>query len=164
MGIPGDEKEDHMTTATHKQAEEDTQAAKHGHRADDTQATPPEPTLQTTQPLALAFYSQQADCMDYYNSGATVINAGDVVVMGPMLGVATHFINPSSWGALVLEGAFDFAKKAGDVAALGATLWWDGTNKYATSTSAGNTVIGKAIKAAVAGDARVRVKLIIVVP
>lgn len=113
----------------------------------------------TVQPQALAFYSQWGDYIDYYNSGGTQIAAGTVIFQGTICGVTTHFIDPSRWGAVAIERAFDFLKKSGDAPTVGTSMYWDGTNLVATVTSTGNTLIGRCVKAALATDARVRVKL-----
>jgi predicted RecA/RadA family phage recombinase len=60
---------------------------------------------------------------------------------------------------LSTEGVFDGTKKAGDTPAVGAKLYWDDTNKYLTTTSAGGVFVGVAYKAALSADPTVRIRL-----
>lgn len=46
----------------------------------------------------------------------------------------------------------EFAAKTTDTWSAGATVYWDATNKELTSTSSGNTAIGKSIKAKTSGQ------------
>ena len=57
-----------------------------------------------------------------------------------------------------VEGVFDLAKDA-SVFAQGDLVYWDDTNKVATSAVGTNLLIGNAEKAQFTGDATVRVKL-----
>ena len=56
-------------------------------------------------------------------------------------------------------GVVDGKKTAGDTPAVGALLYWDNTAKSLTTTASGNKRVGVAVKAALAGDATVRVRL-----
>lgn len=49
------------------------------------------------------------------------------------------------------------ACNSGDTWAATATLYWDGTNKVLTTTSAGNTLVGKSIAAKTSGQTTARV-------
>ena len=116
-----------------------------------------------TPPQALAIYVQEGNTFDYLVTG-TALGAGDVIVSNGLVGIATHPCDVGRWAGMANEGVFDFVKKAGDVAALGLTVYWDPVNKYATITAAGGTCLGKVFKAAAGPDARMRVKLITLVP
>jgi predicted RecA/RadA family phage recombinase len=86
------------------------------------------------------------------------VAAGEVVVQGDLVGVATQPIKANERGALAVEGVFDFAKASGALA-VGAIVYWDNTNKVATATSTGNKQIGKVVRAAASADTRVRVRM-----
>lgn len=97
--------------------------------------------------------------VDYTPSGD--VAAGTVVVQGTLVGVATRAIAANAKGALCVRGVFDFAKATGagtDITA-GAAVYWDDTNNVATTTSSGNTALGKAVAAASTSAATVRVKI-----
>jgi predicted RecA/RadA family phage recombinase len=89
------------------------------------------------------------------------VTAGDVVVQGDLVCVARTPIAASALGSLATVGVFDVAKATGGGSAIaaGITVYWDVTNKVATATSTGNKLMGKTVKAAVDGDATVRVVL-----
>ena len=59
----------------------------------------------------------------------------------------------------MLEGDFDFDKQASLAIAAGVPVYWDAANSVATTTVPGNTLIGRAVAAAGASDASVRVNL-----
>ncbi|MGE0606557.1 MAG: DUF2190 family protein [Pirellulales bacterium] len=106
-----------------------------------------------------AVYMQAGDYIDY-TPGADLAS-GDVVVQGDLIGVAVRPITANTPGALAVTGVFDFAKATGGGTAItaGALVYWaDGANQ-ATTTSAGNKLLGKCVKAAADADATVRVRL-----
>jgi predicted RecA/RadA family phage recombinase len=116
--------------------------------------------------MAQAFqarFIQEGGSIDYTPSSAVV--AGQVVVLGSMIGVAKTAIAANALGALGVKGIFDVVK-ANEQQALGAALYWDADgNPYggtagtgcATTTSSGNTFIGFAQALAGATDETVRV-------
>lgn len=75
------------------------------------------------------------------------------VVVG-MTGVKT-----GKTGSAVAEGRFKVTAKVTDTFAAGALVYWDAALKQATSTSAGNSVIGRADAAKANGDTTVIVLL-----
>ena len=89
------------------------------------------------------------------------VAAGDVVVQGDLVGVATRAIEANTLGALAVEGVFDFAKDTGsaDAISAGARLYWDESEALATTESSGNVYLGKAVQAAAADAATVRVRM-----
>jgi predicted RecA/RadA family phage recombinase len=93
-----------------------------------------------------------------YTPGADVA-AGDVIVQTDLVGVAKLDIKSGKTGALAIEGVFDFAKSGGVAYAVGTILYWDDTNNVVTTTSSGNKLIGKVVRAAASADTTVRVKL-----
>lgn len=89
---------------------------------------------------------------------AVVSGAGCLV--GHLFGVAMSDADEGDDVTLQLDGAYALKKHAGDTPAAGAQIYWDDTNKVATTAAtAGNFLIGAAIAAAVAGDATVQVRL-----
>jgi predicted RecA/RadA family phage recombinase len=110
-----------------------------------------------------AQFIQEGGSIDYTPSSAVV--AGQVVVLGSMIGVAKTPIAANALGALGVKGIFDVVK-ANEQQAQGAALYWDADgNPYggtagtgcATTTSSGNTFIGFAQALAGATDETVRV-------
>ncbi len=107
-----------------------------------------------------AQFVQEGNSIDY-TAGAAVA-AGDVIVIGELVGVAKTPIAANALGALAVKGVFDFAKATGGGSAIsaGANCYWDDTNNVATTTAAGNKLIGKCIKDAADADATVRVRML----
>jgi len=109
--------------------------------------------------MALTTFIHDGDAIDY-TPGADVA-VGDVVVQGDLVGIARRPIPANTLGALAVAGVFDVPKATGGSTAIaaGANVYWDNTNKRATTTASGNKLLGKTIKAAVDADATVRVRL-----
>lgn len=109
--------------------------------------------------MADATYRAPGNMVDY-TPGADVA-VGDVVVQNELVGVATKAIDSGSLGAIAVEGVFDIAKDtgSGDAISAGAKVYWDAGNEVATTTVDSNKLIGKAVTAAAASAATVRVKL-----
>ena len=104
-----------------------------------------------------AVFSHVGEFIDYTPGGA--IAAGDVVVQGDLVAVATRPIAANELGAVAVSGVFDFAKNTNVAYTVGTILYWDDTNNVVTTTSAGNKQIGKAVRAAATTDPTVRVRL-----
>ncbi|GJQ27810.1 MAG: hypothetical protein HBSAPP02_28420 [Phycisphaerae bacterium] len=110
--------------------------------------------------MAQATFVHDGGAIDY-TPGAAVA-AGDVVVIGELVGVAKTPIAANALGALAVRGVFDFAKATGVGTAIsaGANVYWDDANNVATTTATGNKLIGKCVKAAADADATVRVRML----
>jgi len=104
-----------------------------------------------------ATYMQEGKQIDYTPTGA--VAAGEVVEVSQLVGVASSAIAANELGAIQVEGVFDFKKTAALAISLGALVYWDDTANEANVTSASNMLIGKCVKAALAADATVRVRL-----
>ena len=104
-------------------------------------------------------FVHDGDSIDYTPGSA--VTAGDVVVQGELVGVAKRDIPANALGSLAVTGVFDFPKAtgAGTAIAAGANVYWNAGTQVATTTSAGNKLIGKTVKAAADADATVRVRL-----
>ena len=98
--------------------------------------------------------------MDYTPVGA--ITAGDVVVVGELVGVATSDIAAGALGALAIEGIFDFPKAvtSGTAFTNGQLAYWDDTGDVATTTASTHEQIGYAVEAAADATTRVKIKLV----
>ena len=107
-----------------------------------------------------AVFRHEGNSIDY--TPAADVAAGNVVVIGELVGVAKLDIKANVLGALAVTGVFDFAKATGVGTAItaGANCYWDDTNNVATTTAAGNKLIGKCVKDAVDADATVRVLML----
>jgi predicted RecA/RadA family phage recombinase len=90
--------------------------------------------------------------LDYTIPSATTITAGQVVVVGALVGIAVNGGTTGDVIAVNLTGAYELAKASGEIA-IGAKVYWDSTNTNVTTTATGNTFIGNAYKAAASGDA-----------
>lgn len=100
---------------------------------------------------------------NYVQDGDTItvvapyaLNSGDGCLVGSIFGVATSAAANGAAVEIKPEGVFDIAALSTDVAAQGAKLYWDNTNKRLTVTSAGNTLIGAATVAKIATETTVR--------
>jgi predicted RecA/RadA family phage recombinase len=109
--------------------------------------------------MAIAKFVHDGDAVDY-TPGADVA-VGDVAVQGELVGVAKRPIPANTQGSLAVTGVFDLPKATGASTAItaGANVYWNAAAKQATTTSSGNKLIGKTVKAAGDADATVRVRL-----
>lgn len=109
--------------------------------------------------MATAQFIHDGNTVDY-TPGANV-SAGDVVVQGDLVGIARLDIPAGALGALAVTGVFDVSKAsgAGTAIAAGAKVYWNATNKQATTTATGNKYLGKSVRAATDADATVRLRL-----
>lgn len=106
----------------------------------------------------MATYIQKGDVIDYVNSGAAKIAAGDIVTIGNRIGIAGTDIAVGATGTLALEGVFEIPKATGAVT-VGAVLYLDANGKATATKGDLTTVIGIAIAAAESADTVVRAKL-----
>jgi predicted RecA/RadA family phage recombinase len=106
-----------------------------------------------------ATFVHEGDFIDH-TPGADLA-AGDVVVQGELVGVATRPIPANTPGGLAAEGVFDFAKATGGGSGItaGAQVYWDDTANQATTTATGNKLIGKCVRTAADAETTVRVRL-----
>jgi predicted RecA/RadA family phage recombinase len=109
--------------------------------------------------MATATFIQEGSAIDY-TPGADVA-AGSVVVQSDLIGIARLDIQANTLGALAVVGVFEVPKATGvgTALAVGTIVYWDAAAQRATTTAAGNKVLGKVIKAAADADAKVRVRL-----
>lgn len=103
-------------------------------------------------------FVRRGEKLAYVNTTGAKIPSGTLVIVGSLAGVAVTDIADTETGALVLNGVFQIPKAAGAVS-QGAKLYWDATNKVATTTASGNTLFAVAGDAASTGDATVNAQL-----
>jgi predicted RecA/RadA family phage recombinase len=103
-----------------------------------------------------ATYRSTGDRVDYTPGAA--VSAGDVVVQGTLVAVATDDIAANRQGSLAVEGVFDLDKAAGTVFTAGQDVFYDATSDHART--AGGVYFGKAVEAPATGASTVRAKLI----
>ena len=91
---------------------------------------------------------------NYIQEGNTVTvvapascKSGDGVLVGALFGVAAFDASSAADVEVVTQGVFDLPKDS-SVIAQGALAYWNNSNKQITGTSAGNTLVGKAVTAA----------------
>lgn len=118
---------------------------------------------------AIFFHGEDQKRVDFLNGG-TVVNSGDVVVLGGpaaskgMLAVCTspEGIAANALGAVATRGAFKLLKVVGDAIAFAqsAPVFWDTVNKKVVTAAGANIVFaGMCELAAVAGDDHVKTLL-----
>lgn len=87
-------------------------------------------------------------------------NSGEGAKVGVIFGIACTDVANGVEGEFETEGVFDVTKEATTVTfAQGDKVFWDDTNKRCTNVSTSNLRVGVAVKAALAADTTVRVKL-----
>lgn len=101
---------------------------------------------------------QDGKVIDFTEGGSADVKSGDVVVIGGMCGVAAVDIPKSGTGSVYIEGVFEIAKAAEDVA-QGDHLYFDDSAKKLTKTATDNVPFGFAVKAAGALAETVNAKL-----
>ncbi len=87
------------------------------------------------------------------------VAAGEVLILGTMVGVAPVPIANGEPGTVEIDGEFLVAKVSTDEFAVGAVVYFNGTSNLATSTASGATLMGKAVAAAANPSTHVRVVL-----
>jgi len=103
---------------------------------------------------------------NYVNEGETMnvlataaaVTAGVPVVIGQTVVVPKVSAAIGEDYVASASGVFELAKAAVAIG-QGVLVYWDNAAKNVTTTSAGNTLMGRCWKAAISGDATVYVKL-----
>ena len=103
-------------------------------------------------------FVQPGKVLDYANGG-TAQASGAVVIAGTLVGVCLAAIAANATGSVQIAGVFTLPKLSTDTPAQGALVYWDATNGRITTTSAGNTLAGKAFVASASGETTVAVLL-----
>lgn len=108
---------------------------------------------------------------NYIQSGQTMpytapsggIAAGAVVISNKIVGIAASSGAEGTSVQVNLGGVYELAKAAGAVA-QGALVYWAAGAGNVTTTSSGNTLIGRAFAAAADGDTTIQVILNSMIP
>jgi predicted RecA/RadA family phage recombinase len=91
------------------------------------------------------------------------VDLGDIIIQGDLVGIAGGDVQAGSAGKLWLTGIFNIVKATGTGTSIsaGTKIYWDATNKQASTTDSSGThkLLGKAIRDAGEGDRFVRVIL-----
>jgi predicted RecA/RadA family phage recombinase len=89
------------------------------------------------------------------------VASGAGALVGTLFGVANGTALSGADVVLSTLGVFDLAKAASQAWTVGAAIYWDNSAKNCTTTSSGNTLIGKALLAvgSGAGETTGRVRL-----
>lgn len=79
-------------------------------------------------------------------TATATVNAGECVAVSTLIGVCAATVYSGQTGIANLVGVYRLKKTASQAWTLGAKVYWDATNKEATTTSSGNTLIGAAVE------------------
>ena len=106
--------------------------------------------------MATATYKAAGNRVDYTPDGAYV-DAGDVVALNEMYGIATQDIADGDKGSLAVDGIFTMPKATGTGEDIdqGDTVYWDGS--VATETGSAGIYLGKCAADAATDDSAVDV-------
>jgi len=103
----------------------------------------------------MASYVQNGSLLDH--TPAAAVAAGDVVVIGSLVGVAPRAIAANAVGALAVEGVFEMPVATGATGAQGSAISWYATSGVAHAST--GTAAGKLAKDRLVGDTTVQVLL-----
>ena len=105
-----------------------------------------------------ARYVQRGDAIDH--TPMADVAAGDMVVLGKLVGVAKLDIKAGELGALALTGVYEVTKNSGVAFAAGMEVGWNPTDRKAVAAgAAGSVKIGHAVALTGAADPTVFVRL-----
>lgn len=105
--------------------------------------------------MSKATYWQRGETIDYKNNTGEVIEAGQILELGALIGVAGEEIQPDAVGGVHIVGVF-YIPKTGEIKLGDCVAFADGSVKKAGD---GESVIGVAIADAAADDATALVKI-----
>lgn len=98
---------------------------------------------------------QKGDVLDY--TPASAVAAGDVVVIGSLVGVAPVAIAANKLGSLAIDGVYSMPCASGATGAQGSAINWYATSGVAHAST--GVAAGKLAKARLADDTSVHVIL-----
>lgn len=101
----------------------------------------------------MASYVQDGDLLDH--TPASAVAAGDVVVIGSLVGVAPRAIAAGALGAVAVEGVFEMPCATGATGAQGSAINWYAVSGVAHAST--GVAAGKLAKARAAADTSVHV-------
>jgi predicted RecA/RadA family phage recombinase len=103
----------------------------------------------------MASYVSQGDILDHTPSSA--VAAGDVVVIGAIIGVAPRPIAANTLGSLAVEGVFEMPVATGATGAQGSAINWYAVSGVAHAST--GVAAGKLAKPRLVGDTSVHVNV-----
>ena len=103
----------------------------------------------------MASYFQKGDVVDH--TPAAALAAGEVVVIGSLVGVAPVAVAANALGALAVEGVYSMPCATGSTGAQGSAINWYAASGVADAAT--GVAAGKLAKARVATDTSVHVIL-----
>lgn len=106
--------------------------------------------------MSKANYWQQGNTIDYFNETDKIIEAGTIVVLHDIIGVAGTNITPKEKGSVHISGVFIMPKLTGAIK-QGSIVYY--TGEAITSVQDGNTKAGYALEDAEEAAETVTVKL-----
>jgi predicted RecA/RadA family phage recombinase len=101
------------------------------------------------------YFIHEGSAIDY--TPAVAKTAGDVVLLGDLLGIVRNDIPANRLGALAVEGVFEFPKQAGTALTTGQKVYWDATNLRVAGDPGVGRLVGRVTKDAASADTTVRV-------
>lgn len=109
--------------------------------------------------MPTATFVHDGGAIDY--TPAADVAAGDVVVLGDLVGIAKLDIAAGKLGALHVTGVYDVPKAsgAGTGIASGVSVYWDAAAKQATASAGSRPLLGVTVAAAADAATTVRVRL-----
>jgi predicted RecA/RadA family phage recombinase len=87
------------------------------------------------------------------------VSSGGGCLVGSLFGIAAYDAANAANVTLHLEGTYDMAKLSAQAWTVGALIYWDDTNKWTTTVSTSNKLIGVAVKVAANPSSTGRVRL-----
>ena len=87
------------------------------------------------------------------------VTSGSGALVGTLFGVALNTYKSGDMGVFGTEGIWDLKKTSAQAWTVGQAIYWDNTAKEATNVVGTNTLIGKAVLAAVNPSSTGRVRL-----
>ena len=109
--------------------------------------------------MATTTYRQKGDLIDY--TPASNVSAGDIVVVGEIVGQVPSDILANIKGSLRIGGIINAPKLSTDaVANAGVKLYWDAGNTRLTTTASTHKLAGLSAEAAASGVADIDVILL----
>jgi predicted RecA/RadA family phage recombinase len=103
----------------------------------------------------MASYVSQGDILDHTPSSA--VAAGEVVVIGAIIGVAPRPIAANALGTLAVEGVFEMPVATGATGAQGSAINWYAVSGVAHAST--GVAAGKLAKPRLVGDTTVHVNV-----
>lgn len=101
---------------------------------------------------------QEGKIMTWTNGTGSAVAAGEVVVIGTIVGVALGTIANGATGEVAIEEVWTLPKEAPLVISQGDKVYWDDTNNRIDKTDT-NVYAGKAFASAISAATTVVVKL-----